>query len=209
MIEGTFLFGGTRFALGAALHLPSLAATELERKGTFSQEALAEAERFALTEYLTTLAGPPPKGEAARDFYKRVAEISGLPERSSPDRAASSATPTSRTCAPPRARSSAATMRPSRSPIRIPRANRRAGPIRCSTECCAPMAARSAAYARDELGFKTEMTYMLLSAEVNRTWDWGDGTVRVDRQRQRRSAGAAGARVRRSDCWSPTATATW
>ena len=73
------LFGGTRFPLGAALQLPSLAATELERKGEFSKEAIAEAERFALTEYLTTLAGPPPKGEAARAFYARVADITGLP----------------------------------------------------------------------------------------------------------------------------------
>jgi hypothetical protein len=80
LIEGSLNFGGGRFALGAALQLPSLAATELERKGTFSKEALAEAERFALTEYLTTLAGPRPKGDAARDFYARVARITGLPE---------------------------------------------------------------------------------------------------------------------------------
>ena len=64
------MFGGTRFALGAALQLPSLAAAELERKGTFSQEAQAEAERFALTEYLTTLAGAPPKGDAARRLLR-------------------------------------------------------------------------------------------------------------------------------------------
>src|SRR5439155_1730549 len=38
------------------------------------------AESFALTEYLTTLAGPRPKGEAARNFYARVAQITGLPE---------------------------------------------------------------------------------------------------------------------------------
>ncbi len=50
-----------------------------------------------------------------------------------------------------------------------------------------------AAYARDELGFKTEMTYILLSSEVTGKWDWGSGTGRVDCQRQRRSAGAAGA----------------
>ena len=65
LIEGSLIFGGSRFALGAALQLPSLAAAELERKGSFSKEAQAEAERFALTDYLTTLAGPPPKGEAA------------------------------------------------------------------------------------------------------------------------------------------------
>src|SRR5579859_7957069 len=62
MLEGAFQFGGNRFALGAALQLPSLAAAEMERKGTFSKEALAQAEHFALTEYLTTLAGPPPQG---------------------------------------------------------------------------------------------------------------------------------------------------
>jgi carboxypeptidase C (cathepsin A) len=79
LIEGALTFGGTRFALGAALQLPSLAAAELERKSMFSREALAEAERFALTEYLTTLAGPPPRGEAARAFYAKVAAFTGLP----------------------------------------------------------------------------------------------------------------------------------
>jgi len=79
LVEGGLIFGGTRFALGAALQLPSLAAAELERKGKFSKEALAEAERFALTDYLTTLAGPRPTGEAAQKFYARVAEITGVP----------------------------------------------------------------------------------------------------------------------------------
>ena len=43
------------------------------------REALAAAEKFAMTEYLMTLAGPPPKGDAAKAFYNRVAQISGLP----------------------------------------------------------------------------------------------------------------------------------
>src|ERR1700692_4012662 len=80
MLEGAFQFGGDRFALGAALQLPSLIATELERSGTFSKEALAQAEHFALTEYLTTLAGPSPNGDAAKAFYARVAQMTGLPE---------------------------------------------------------------------------------------------------------------------------------
>ena len=45
-----------------------------------SKEALAQAERFAMTEYLTTLAGPPPQGEAARAFYAQVAKMTGIPE---------------------------------------------------------------------------------------------------------------------------------
>ena len=80
LIEGEFQFGGDRFALGAALQLPSLVATELERSGTFSREALAQAEHFALTDYLATLSGPPPRGEAAHEFYARVARMTGLPE---------------------------------------------------------------------------------------------------------------------------------
>ena len=36
-----------------------------------------------------------------------------------------------------------------------------------------------AAYARDELGFKTEMTYVLLSSEIAGKWDWGGGAGRA------------------------------
>ena len=38
LIEAALMFGGNRFALGAALQLPSLAAAELERKGKFSRK---------------------------------------------------------------------------------------------------------------------------------------------------------------------------
>jgi carboxypeptidase C (cathepsin A) len=31
-----------------------------------------------------------------------------------------------------------------------------------------------AGYARDELGFKTELTYVLLAGDVNGKWDWGE-----------------------------------
>ncbi|HXN44269.1 MAG TPA: carboxypeptidase, partial [Xanthobacteraceae bacterium] len=79
LLDAEFLFGSTRYALGAALQLPSLIATELERRHAFSVAALAEGERFAMTEYLTTLAGPPPTGDAADAFYGRLARLSGLP----------------------------------------------------------------------------------------------------------------------------------
>src|SRR5215472_13884954 len=69
VIEGGLTFGSNRSALSAALQLPSLAAAELERKGAFSKETQAEVERFALTDYLTTLAGPRPQGDAAQNFY--------------------------------------------------------------------------------------------------------------------------------------------
>ena len=79
LIEGWLTFGDDESALRAALQLPSLAAAELERKNAFNAQALAGAEKFALRDYLTTLAGPAPQGEAARAFYERVAQLSGLP----------------------------------------------------------------------------------------------------------------------------------
>ena len=78
-IEGAFQWGGDRFALGAALHFPALVATELERKGAFSTEALAEAERFAMTDYLTMLAVPPEGRCGAGVSTARVAKMLDLP----------------------------------------------------------------------------------------------------------------------------------
>ena len=40
---------------------------------------MAAAERFALTEYLSTLAGPKPTGEKAREFFEKIAKLTGLP----------------------------------------------------------------------------------------------------------------------------------
>ena len=53
MIEASFTFGSRNDALSAALQFPSLVAAELERTGKFTPEAMADAERFAITEYLT------------------------------------------------------------------------------------------------------------------------------------------------------------
>jgi len=78
-VEGRLMFGADRFALVAALRLPSLAAAELDRRDAFMPEALAAAEHFALTDYLTTLAGRPPEGAAADAFHARVAGLTGLP----------------------------------------------------------------------------------------------------------------------------------
>src|SRR5262249_47381847 len=80
VIEAGFTFGSNPSALTAALQLPSLAAAEPERKGAFSKETQAEVERFALTDYLTTPAGPRPQGGASQTFYPRAAQVTGLPE---------------------------------------------------------------------------------------------------------------------------------
>ena len=173
MLEGAFQFGGDRFALGAALQLPSLAAAELERKGTFSKSALAQAEHFALTDYLSTLAGPPLQGDAAKTFYARVAQMTGLP----PD-----------------------TIAEGRGFIRdqyiknlrvgdhkivshydatfasddpYPESPSPRGPDPILDGVVRAYGGAFVAYARDELGFKTDMTYNLLAEDITSKWDWG------------------------------------
>jgi carboxypeptidase C (cathepsin A) len=69
LMEASFLWGGQQYALGAALQFPTLVATELERSKKFTPEALAAAEQFAMTDYLTTLAGRAPTGSKAQSFY--------------------------------------------------------------------------------------------------------------------------------------------
>lgn len=173
MLEGAFQYGGYRFALGAALQLPSVVATELDRRESFSKEALAKAERFAMTEYLTTLAGPAPTGETARKFYAKLAALTGLPVetvtrtrgfvrdayvnhlRSAEGKVVSHYDATYAIDDPFPERSS------DHSPDPV-----LDGIVRAYGSVFV-------AYAREELGFKTPMTYALLPHEVTRKWDWG------------------------------------
>ncbi len=172
LLEGWLTFGDDSSALRAALQLPSLAAAELERKKAFTLEAQMAAEKFAMTDYLTTLAVRPPQGEAAKSFYARVASIAGLPEE---------------------------TVRQSRGfindfikslrigkivsrydadftvddPFPDRRTSRGGDPILDGVSRA--YGGGFADYARNELGFKTEMTYVLLASDVNGSWDWHGG----------------------------------
>jgi carboxypeptidase C (cathepsin A) len=179
LLEGGLLFGGDRFALGAALRLPSLAAAELEHQSRFTPERLAEAERFAMTDYLVTLAGPAPQGEAARVFYARVAQLTGLSEelvarsrgfirdsyvknlRAAEGKIVS------------RYDASFAVTDP------YPEQEGARGPDPMLDGVARAYGGAFAAYARDELGFKTEITYVLLASDIAGKWDWGEGSGRA------------------------------
>jgi carboxypeptidase C (cathepsin A) len=175
MLEGAFQFGGDRFALGAALQLPSLAAAEMESKGTFSQQALAQAEHFALTDYLTTLAGPPLQGDAAKNFYKHVASLTGLPEdvlarqRGFIDDAYVKDLHLNDKKIVSHYDATFAVDDPNpESPVA-----RAPDPI--LDGLVRSYGSAFAAYARNELGYKTEMTYNLLDDEIAGRWKWGSG----------------------------------
>jgi carboxypeptidase C (cathepsin A) len=155
--------------------LPSLAAAELERKGVFSKEALAEAEHFALTDYLTTLAGPPPQGDAAKNFYARIAQITGLPV----DIVAQSNgfihdvfvkyfdAASHKIVSHYDATFASDDPYPS---SLVPR-----GPDPILDTLVRGYGSAFADYARNELGFKTDMTYNLLAGEIAGKWDWEQG----------------------------------
>jgi carboxypeptidase C (cathepsin A) len=179
LLEGAFTFGGTRFALGAAMQLPSLAAAELERKGRFSKEAMAEVERFALTDYLVTLAGAPPRGEAGRAFYTRVAELTGLPldivTRARGFIRDSYVKNLRRAEGLVVSRYDASYAVPDPYPG-DPTAR---GPDPMLDGVTRAYSGAFTNYAREELAFKTGLSYVLLSSEANNRWDWGEGSGRA------------------------------
>ena len=174
-LETGFQFGGNGFALGAALQLPSLAAAELERQGAFSKEALADAEHFALTDYLTTLAGPPPQGDAAEKFYARVSKLTGLPidvitksRGFIHDAYVKNLEARERKIVSHYDATFASDDPDPASPVA------RGGDPILDTLVRAYGGA-FVDYARNELGFKTEMTYNLLAGEISGKWDWEQG----------------------------------
>ena len=172
LLEASFQWG-SQFALGAALQFPAIVATELERTKKFTPAALAEAERFAMTDYLTTLAGPRPTGDKAKAFYRRVAEFTGLPAE---------------VVAKARGHVRAAYLQHLRArgqsvslydatfavPDPFPEGSNRRGTDPILEGFTRALSGAFVGYARDELGFKTDMTYILLASDVGGKWKWGE-----------------------------------
>jgi carboxypeptidase C (cathepsin A) len=172
-LEGWLTFGNEKSALRAALELPSLAAAELERKNNLNPQTLAAAEKFAATDYLTTLAGPAPQGEAAKAFYARVAQVSGLPVE-----AVAEARGFVTDAYIKRLREGKIVSRYDATfavddPFPEQRGSHAPDPVLDGVSRA--YGGAFAAYARNELSFKTEMTYALLANDVTRHWDWQGG----------------------------------
>jgi len=172
LLEGALQFGNSRFALGAALQLPSLAAAELERRKALTKEAMDAVERFAMTEYLTILAGPVPEGEAGRAFYARVAQMTGIPldvVTKSRGLIRDNYVKQSRGAEGDVVSSYDASFA---APDPYPESDNSRGPDPVLDGFARALGGAFADYARNDLGFKTEMTYMLLNSDVTGRWDW-------------------------------------
>jgi carboxypeptidase C (cathepsin A) len=178
MLEGWLTFGDDESALRAALQLPSLAAAELERKHSFSHAALAAAEKFAMSDYLVTMAGAPPQGAAGKVFYSRVAQLTGLPvdvvtqARGFVEGAfVKSLRPDGKIVSRYDANFAVD------DPYPELRSSRGGDPILDGVTRA--YGGAMASYARNELGFKTEMTYALLPTNVTSHWDWQGGRLQA------------------------------
>ena len=178
MLEGWLTFGDDESALRAALQLPSLAAATLEHKNAFTPAAQADAEKFAMTDYLTTLAGAPPHGSAGKAFYERVAQLTGLPldvvtqSRGFVENAyVKNLRPDGKIVS--RYDANFAVDDP------YPELRSAHGPDPILDSISRAYGGGMAAYARNELGFKTEMTYALLSGQVTGGWDWQGGRLQA------------------------------
>lgn len=172
LIDGRLVFGENEYPLGAALELPSLAAAELERRNAFSEQGVADAEKFALNEYLPMLAGAPPTGDAARAFYDRVAKLTGIPEdvvaknqgflgnaylKHSDGGGPDVVSPYDASFL---------------APDPYPQSDSDRGDDPILDGFVRAYGGAFSSYARDELGFHTDMTYTLLSSSVNGHWKW-------------------------------------
>jgi carboxypeptidase C (cathepsin A) len=178
LLEGWLTFGEEHSALRAALQLPSLAAAELQRKNAYSPAALAEAEKFAKGEYLTTLAGAPPQGPGGKAFYDRVAQLTGLPVETVTqsrgfvaDAFIKSLRPEGKVVS--RYDAAFAVDDP------YPESRNAHGGDPILDSLTRAYGGAMASYARNELGFKTEMTYALLAGDVTRQWDWQGGRLQA------------------------------
>lgn len=172
LIEAALIFGGADDPLGAALQLPSIAAAELERKKAFDPEAVAEAEEFAMSGYLVGLAGAPPKGREADIFYDRIADLTGV-DRATVERMRGfigdviTKTKDGKIASPYDASYTV--------PDPYPGTNASHADDPILDGYTRAYGSFFASYARNELNYPCEMTYSLLSLDVNRRWEWKEG----------------------------------
>ena len=175
LLEGQLMFGADEFALGAALELPSLAAAEMDRRKGFDETKQREAERFALGEYLTTLAGAAPEGEAAKTFYSKLSTLTGIAEDVVAKNRGFLGNAFVKQVGQADGQVASAYDAAFTTPDAYPESSDARGDDAILDGFTRAYGGAFADYARNELGFKTEMTYSLLDSDVNRQWEWGGG----------------------------------
>ncbi len=159
------------------VRLPSYAAVALEAQGKLSPAALADAERFALGDYLAGIVTPATDPAAQERFYQTIADLIGLPEA---------------TVARFRGRVPLGVFQKEArhgeeallsrfdgsvsSPDAYPAsysAGESGDPVLAGLN--GPLTSGFVNYVRDELEFRTDRRYILLNGEVARHWNFREG----------------------------------
>jgi carboxypeptidase C (cathepsin A) len=172
VIDFDLMSGGPLGVLSWALRLPSYAAAAMGSKA-LEPGALDEVEHFALNDYLVAIAAGPKEGAASDALYARIATLTGLDEsvvahwrgRIPVDAYVNSV---HRNDGRIVSRYDATVSGTDPNPL-----NERGHDDPILDGTIAPITSAFVAYARDELGFKTDQPFVLLSREVSRRWDWG------------------------------------
>jgi carboxypeptidase C (cathepsin A) len=167
VIEFSLMSGSRWDPLPWVLRLPSYVAA-------VNPGSLVEAEQFALHDYLTALAAGPQAGEEAERVYAKLASLTGIEADSIKrwrgriplDAYLKDARHDGRVISRYDATVSGADPDPW---------SRDAPDDPVLDASIAPFTGAFVAYARQELGFKTDLPFALLSREVGRRWDWGGG----------------------------------
>ncbi len=173
LLEGQLMFNADQFALGAALEFPSLAAANMDRRNGFDEAQQRDAEEFALGDYLTTLAGPAPTGEAAKAFYGKVAGMTGIPEDVVARNRGFLGNAYAKQVGGQDGRIVSPYDAAFSTPDPYPESAYDRGDDAILDGFTRAYGGAFADYARNKLGFKTEMTYSLLDGDINRKWEWG------------------------------------
>jgi len=159
--------------LSWALRLPSYAAAALGPKA-LQPGALADAENFAMHDYLLALANPPHETAAAQALYQRVAHLTGLDI----DRVArwGGRVPLDDFLRDFQGSDGRVVSRYDGTVSAVdpnPLSGEYDDPVLDGT--IGPFTTAFVAYAADELGFKTDQPFELLNHDVDRHWDWRGG----------------------------------
>lgn len=178
-LEFSLVYGDEFQPLHWALELPSLAAVHLRGQGVSGselRERLAEVERYALGDYLSALADGLEQG--GRQASRRVAEITGLPLELVQRNFARIPTAL---FAKEYARARGNVVSPYDGTIETadiaPHSSGFRGPDPVLDRSVPVLTSAFVDYVRDDLNFRTDLSYRLLNSEVSGNWDYGTSST--------------------------------
>ena len=149
--------------------LPSLAATQMEALGTFSEEGLRAAEDYAAGDYVTDLLRGVADETAVARLVDRVTALTGL-DRQVVARSEGRIDSYDFTREILRDERRRASVYDATVTTDSPR-----GPDPVLDAVTAPLTSAMLVHYRDTLGWLPNRRYVLLNREVSRSWDWGSG----------------------------------